>query len=590
MLKHLTLRNFKCHTLTEFDLLKFNVFVGPNGTGKTSILDAITFALLGQNRLTAANGNGSQLMIQSMNGHNAKEFVIDLVFNDGLKLSSVKRTRGEKSHAVEVVAGQDVSAKVDQGKELILRSLGIAEETLLALLDPKPILSRNADDQKETLLRILRPAEFVISEALRAAGVLRIVSIEHLDVVHRDLKEGKLRDLRRDKREYEAKKLEMPVWPFEGWTEEQIAKNLATRKAERDTLQREHGELTQKLAMLDSMPVLPEGARDRLRDQQLRLTELEKDSQTFQADRSAIEQRIAQAKREFAKIATQEIKRHDCPTCTCPIDQMRTQQAAERERLLRERTVAEEDLIRLNVDTEAMQRSLRDTRADVQELQQAIARYDAAAKFTEGTDRAALAVVLHNVKADLERLTAAVEKGERCMDQIKQYHRDKLQVETETKRWLDLAQNKIPVIEAAIRELEWMREKTLSGGTSELLKHMNEFLGPFHMGQVNYTGDQFVVDGKPASALSRGQGGMFFEAAFLVAVAKITGLPLILFDHDAPVSENYVKPLLSSLAKSDCQVILTWTTSQKPIEQMPSWCRRFWVTIGEKGERCVEVI
>ena len=62
-INNLNLENFRSHKDTSIDLDQVNVFVGRNGSGKTSIKDAIQYALTGKNRLTDGRGSGAEIMI-----------------------------------------------------------------------------------------------------------------------------------------------------------------------------------------------------------------------------------------------------------------------------------------------------------------------------------------------------------------------------------------------------------------------------------------------------------------------------------------------------------------------------------------------
>ena len=62
MIRKMSIRNFKCLRDVQFDLERFTVFVGANGSGKTSVLEAI------HNAVRAATGQPQKVFAHERHG------------------------------------------------------------------------------------------------------------------------------------------------------------------------------------------------------------------------------------------------------------------------------------------------------------------------------------------------------------------------------------------------------------------------------------------------------------------------------------------------------------------------------------------
>lgn len=604
ILQKLELVGFRSHIHSLLDFEKFTMLIGPNGGGKTSILAAITYGLLGANHYTATDGKGAPAMATT----GRSDFEIEMRFDPAARLTSLQRKRTPKVHEllVQGPTGHAGPGAID-GQRFILESLGIPHETLLALLDPRPLLGRDEKLQKDILVRVLRGATIEVTEALRAAGIKQLLDIEHLDKVHAILKTGTLRDLNRDKKAAQAKIDEgVPEWPYPGWTEEKLAAKLATARKEHEAALETVGSLRAKLEAPKVAPnmtaadaVEKRALVDSLQEQ---AAKLEEQIIEHAANRSQLNKEFDQrgrdlsvAREKLAVLERSKPKRHDCPTCTCDLSALQetADQAIQRARedLESIRQILVETGQARDIATEAERRAQQEQAGidrNLKAMKTDLGTYDKATA-TPVIDSAAIQQQLTEAEAAAESLRASVERGDKCMAAIAVWKRDQATAQEHAKKHRDLM-DQIPQVEAAIRDLERIREKILSEGIGPFLETMKGFLAPFGMANVAYNGEQFLVDGRPATYLSRGQSAMFFEAAFRLAVAKKTGLQLILLDHDSPISEDYMLPLMDALIKAEAQVILTWTTSKRPTQPTPPGRKRYWLSLDANGGTKVEVL
>lgn len=100
-LKSIEIKNFRSHRHTKIgDLERINYFLGLNGAGKSSIVDAIGYALCGICRGTDEGGRGADLLLTE--GQDDSQFVINLELTSGNVMRSGPGA-GPKSAAQQTI-------------------------------------------------------------------------------------------------------------------------------------------------------------------------------------------------------------------------------------------------------------------------------------------------------------------------------------------------------------------------------------------------------------------------------------------------------------------------------------------------------
>jgi exonuclease SbcC len=606
VLNKIQLLNFRSHQTTQIELDRFNLFLGPTGGGKTSILDAIAYTLAGRNHWTNSDGKLAQNQIRA----GADELGV-IASIDGW--GTVNRTRGEKSQGLTVPGATNGNATVNQAR--ILDRFKVPQETLLAMLDPKPLLSRPPADQRDILLAILRPPKIQPTPPLEAAGITQILGVEHLDKIIKEWKEDKLRDLNRDKRKLEAQEVKKVEWPIQNHTEADVRALYDSVLAEKKKLEG-HAVLIQALIDQDEeklaapkvsvqgllSPKDAQTLRKQLAGLQEELTSWEEDYQGLletirqkeEGAGPALTAKLSSLRSQREKLEAQEFNPH-CETCTCPVDQQKRE-------LLEEVSLTETAISQAEEELHDLQESLvlhrqtakekepaitrkRNQLQDVQaKLQQHAAAEQAQKIISERESPEGLHRRLEDSRGRLEKENAQIAvaeerrlKGEGYLEQIKEYHRQQKAGEEHARLYMTLIQEEIPAVERVIAELQRVRAGIMKEGIAPFLDTMAEFLAPFGITGLAYDlEDGFKVGEVEANHLSRGQSAMLFEGAFRAAVARKTGIPLIVLDHDAPVDDTAKQKLMGLLMRTEAQVLMTWTLSEKPTVPLQPGVRRFW--------------
>lgn len=137
-INNLNLENFRSHKDTSIDLDQVNVFVGRNGSGKTSIKDAIQYALTGKNRLTDGRGSGAEIMIN----WEAK------ISNIKLDLNSIGEVHRRIPNKLQVA---DWSGNKTAQENELLRQLGVDERVIVAVLNSYDFVKMDSSDQKNLI-------------------------------------------------------------------------------------------------------------------------------------------------------------------------------------------------------------------------------------------------------------------------------------------------------------------------------------------------------------------------------------------------------------------------------------------------------
>ena len=188
-LHRLTITNFRSHESSAFEFGEFNVLAGQQGAGKTSVLDSICAALTGRTRLTDRRGAGIKEHIRR--GEARLEVELTCQFGTD-QPATIKRVVTESGQQLEVpFGGKNLSAK----QALLTERMGGVDEIPDVLLDPRLFADRSPDEQKQALLKLLRPPTIEVPKAAQAVGIQQLASVQQVDDQIKSIKEGSIRSL-----------------------------------------------------------------------------------------------------------------------------------------------------------------------------------------------------------------------------------------------------------------------------------------------------------------------------------------------------------------------------------------------------------
>jgi DNA repair exonuclease SbcCD ATPase subunit len=599
IIKRIELSNFRSHAQSALDLERVTILLGPTGAGKTSAIDALAYALAGANQFTTRDGKQAQALIRL--GAEDEKIIVAVSTDKG----DVTRTRTPKS--ISLAVSGSTAATVPQAQAVIFERLGVGADALLALLDAKPLLSRTPADQHGILCRLLPPPEINLSQRLVSAGVPKPLGVEHLDKIIQTWKDETLRDMKRERGVVE-KKMTAPAWPLEGYTEEDVVANYTAVMRERDTLLGQKAILDALVTQDEATMAEPEqpaaGAPDKkriekihtgLKDDRAKLAEWQNDSRVRceAINRMGIE--MAEKSREAAalhKTVTAGVTLPHCPTCTCKV--VEAPDVSTELQALEDAVDAIQRKIKGHAETDhssattiaALQEKIRRAELDLRSLEVTEKatkktrepREATARRLTDSRERQATMAEQKDI------LDARLAKGKGFQDQIATYRAAFTAAQRQAQRYMDLTREQIPATEQIIDELERLRESLLAQHVGGFLADMQKILGTFGMAGLAYDTEKgFFFDALDANYLSTGQAHMLFEVAFRIAAANRTGLKLVVLDHVAPVDDEHKAQITEALLGSGCQVLMTWTMSEKPKTPAPAWVRRYWCEMTPGG-------
>ena len=587
----LTIQNLGPHADVTFQFSPgHNLVVGTNGSGKSTVLRALSLALTGTCHLTDKRGKGFERLIRD----GATEAVIGVTIEPH---GTVTRTKSAKKHKL-VLSWAD-GDKVSDNETRLLDALQLPAETIWAMFDPIPVLERPIEDQRAALLRVLRPAKITVPKSLLDAGVKQISGIEHIESLLKDAKEGTLRDLRRD-----AKWLD--EHPPEDPGEEPKGVNLEERQKLLEGLNAKHVELTKELQTVSAATGTFEerirraeeaGPEPSEEQSQALAKAIAENGENLTAARNTeksigekiqigmnirtaavtaldgYKTRLENIFRRLAEIAAQP--KFECPADACPIiKDLAARADTEVQSLESEQTAILAKVDTIAVDLEVLSVRIEEHQASMQAAIEARQRLEQkqfelrglandAERLAKVHEEAAVATErLIETKERLTKVTAALDKCQQLSDT----HEAAVKVYSEwsdkaaaVRKWREDVAAKAAAIDRQqqiVDDLLALRKSMIGGRLEQFLGIMTEFLKPFGIEGVEYSFDGgFVCTGRGADLLSDGQKAMMFESAFKVAVATVTGVGIVAVDDLAPMTDEFRELISESLARSGHQVI-----------------------------------
>lgn len=603
-LQALGLKNFRQHQDVVIQFSDYTILRGPNMAGKTSIMLGISWALTGANSFTARDGKNWEHLIR--NGSDPRKITAALSIED---FGNIERSRATKSHQLLLPNATSVSATKNQS--VLYERLGVHPEVLSVVLDPKPFIDRDASAQRDALTKALRPEKIEVTEAMKRHGITKIIGAEHLQAIIKEQKDEVLRALKAEARTLEKQRpgRQRPTWPFKGRPEEAI------KRAYEEAVSKKEGaaalctelrlKLSQVTARLGEKPrffdILPREEKRQLEKQlaqartkvsditTLKNEIVEKTTKLDEALKKATSRTTELAmyghgvKVELAGLADPvECSAPECPVLQAhhvrSLDQKQKllTRKAELKKQFIEASQNSTDLNELKVTEEAslkkaaasliksgeaavdLQRQLKDDETS-RELKQV---YETERKSSEDlrAEEIKLTSELQEQENQLRILKGVVTKGDEALARILEHHR----LDTLATEWGQATVKNLDRITATsdlIKALELLKKNIVGEHMDEFFQIMTDFLQPFETGKLGYSWEEgFNVNGVPIAYESDGCALMMFEAAFRVAIAKTTGIGLVVLDQKAPLSRTNEQHLARQLLKCGCQVIQSYTT------------------------------
>ena len=147
--------NFRSYASATFEFGKLNVIRGLNASGKSSLADAIEFALTGRCRGTDEGGKGASGLIRT--GAKSASVTLHLLPKDSESAVNVRLTRILKESGTQV--SMEAGGRTYTGRQVEekLASIGMTRNLLTAALRVGRFAELDANDQKELLADLLKP-------------------------------------------------------------------------------------------------------------------------------------------------------------------------------------------------------------------------------------------------------------------------------------------------------------------------------------------------------------------------------------------------------------------------------------------------
>lgn len=519
-IKEVLIHNFKSHEDTAIALSSgMNVFVGPSGAGKTSVLDAIALCLAGRNRLTDMRGAGMREMACNPNEASSIKVVVD---NDLFERVFDKTSNSFSKNRVPSPNGLPADAA-----------------QIAALIDSKPIFDREPAELRAVFGALLAPSKF--AEDFKKAGIPVPDSMTALERLIKETKEKSLRDARRDRKTLEAER---------SATEDQCAQIPSGRPAPivsaelKEARGREKAleAARAKAQQMAELKVRLDAAREKYgNDFSVPLTDLE-------SKLSESESEMAQLQAKIASMILPGLSRESSPYDTCPLRTcpMRKKPAPEKQKT----AVAASQVSQMNEVRKLLETDIVGLRSDIAEIKFAIE----------------IAVSLSTLPApvydaEFDRLQTEIAALDRELASAQQ--RDvattllsSLAARIEAKR-LEAER-----IENALARMEEIRLAIASGVDSlagEITKICGRFVGPVTFDPSEMT----FKTGVDVKALSSGEQ-VILDAAIRAVVSKHTGFGVVVCDHMNHISDDQARLLRGMLLAMRQQFIGVWAASKKP--------------------------
>jgi hypothetical protein len=169
------LRAFRSFVDTTLDTKAPRILiVGQNGTGKTSVREALKFILTGQAQGLNGNGHGTEVLIPT--GHDRVHATLHLVTSSGQN-NSLDVTRGWL-HGVNIFSVETFTGTAQAQQEALYETLETTEPFLQAVLDSTAFLNMHHAEAKKMILGVLDIKVPIEGQAL---------TLDDLDLLYKSL-------------------------------------------------------------------------------------------------------------------------------------------------------------------------------------------------------------------------------------------------------------------------------------------------------------------------------------------------------------------------------------------------------------------
>lgn len=225
-IQKLSLSNFRSHENSDLTLDRLNFVIGANGSGKSSLAMAVEFLLCGTCEVTDEGGKGAEDLIRK----GESETTVTAEIDTGAAAPwNIQRTKNARGQELKLQSGGMLPLAEAQKK--LSERIGVPNEVLRAVLNSSRFVDLDTNAQKKLLSQVLADQGVAVPADLQAAvGSAGPLTITELDRVYKSAYERRT-GLNRDAKQLAT--LEAPE-TMDAPNVEDIKKKIAALNAERD--------------------------------------------------------------------------------------------------------------------------------------------------------------------------------------------------------------------------------------------------------------------------------------------------------------------------------------------------------------------